>query len=40
MAASARRPYRLHRDVQPSAVDHTVAGTRSNHLALYGFITY
>ncbi|GAB3977805.1 hypothetical protein V1634_13505 [Plantactinospora veratri] len=26
--------------VQPSAVDHTVAGTRSNHLALYGFITY
>ncbi|MFY1692135.1 hypothetical protein [Plantactinospora sp. WMMB782] len=27
-------------DVRPSAVDHTVAGTRSNHLALYGFITY
>ncbi|SCL74033.1 hypothetical protein [Micromonospora peucetia] len=26
--------------VQPSPVDHTVSGTRSNHLALYGFITY
>jgi hypothetical protein len=26
--------------VQPSSVDHTVSGTKSNHLALYGFITY
>ncbi|GAA4907944.1 hypothetical protein GCM10023334_005510 [Nonomuraea thailandensis] len=26
--------------VQPSAVGHTVSGTKSNHLALYGFITY
>nr|SBO97659.1 hypothetical protein BN4615_P7175 [Nonomuraea gerenzanensis] len=26
--------------VRPSAVDHTVSGTKSNHLALYGFITY
>lgn len=27
-------------DVEPSAISHTVAGTRSNHLALYGFIAY
>lgn len=26
--------------VRPSAIDHTVTGTKSNHLALYGFITY
>ncbi|WP_246082821.1 hypothetical protein [Nonomuraea diastatica] len=26
--------------VQPSSIDHTVSGTKSNHLALYGFITY
>ncbi|GAA2830678.1 hypothetical protein [Nonomuraea rubra] len=26
--------------VRPSSVDHTVSGTKSNHLALYGFITY
>ncbi|MFC5827407.1 hypothetical protein [Nonomuraea insulae] len=26
--------------VLPSSVDHTVSGTKSNHLALYGFITY
>ncbi len=26
--------------VQPSAIDHTVSGTKSNHLALYGFITF
>ncbi|GAB3158166.1 hypothetical protein GCM10027290_60830 [Micromonospora sonneratiae] len=26
--------------VQPSSIDHTVAGTKSNHLALYGFINY
>ena len=25
--------------VQPSVIDHTVAGTRSNHLALYAFIS-
>ena len=27
-------------EVQPSAINHTVPGTRSNHLALYGFIDY
>ena len=27
-------------EVQPSAIDHTVADTGSNHLALYGFIDY
>ena len=27
-------------EVQPSAINHTVADTRSNHLALYGFIDY
>ncbi|MGW0431424.1 hypothetical protein ACWDV4_02570 [Micromonospora sp. NPDC003197] len=27
-------------DVQPSSVGHTVTGTKSNHRALYGFITY
>ncbi|NBE97092.1 hypothetical protein FE391_25225 [Nonomuraea sp. KC401] len=26
--------------VQPSAIDHTVSGTKSDHLALYGFIAY
>lgn len=26
--------------VRPSPVDHTVAGTKSNHLALYGFIDF
>lgn len=26
--------------VQPSSIDHTVGGTKSNHLALYGFIAY
>ncbi|MFI7606192.1 hypothetical protein ACIBTV_13810 [Micromonospora sp. NPDC049366] len=26
--------------VRPSAIDHTVTGTKSNHLALYGFVTY
>ncbi|TYB55359.1 hypothetical protein FXF51_45670 [Nonomuraea sp. PA05] len=26
--------------VRPSSVGHTVSGTKSNHLALYGFITY
>jgi len=26
--------------VQPSSIDHTVSGTKSNHMALYGFITY
>ncbi len=26
--------------VQSSAIDHTVSGTKSNHLALYGFVTY
>lgn len=26
--------------VQPSAIGHTVSGTKSNHLALYGFITF
>ncbi|WP_208869793.1 hypothetical protein [Micromonospora cremea] len=26
--------------VQPSSIDHTVSGTKSNHLALYGFIGY
>ncbi|MEV0387546.1 hypothetical protein [Nonomuraea sp. NPDC050643] len=26
--------------VQPSSVDHTVSGTKSNHLALYGFIAF
>ncbi|MFB4262383.1 hypothetical protein [Nonomuraea sp. GTA35] len=26
--------------VRPSSVDHTVSGTKSNHLALYGFIAY
>ncbi|MEU6715046.1 hypothetical protein ABZ897_26580 [Nonomuraea sp. NPDC046802] len=26
--------------VQPSSVDHTVSGTKSNHLALYGFIEF
>jgi len=26
--------------VQPSAIDHTVSGTKSNHKALYGFITF
>ncbi|AQZ61407.1 unnamed protein product [[Actinomadura] parvosata subsp. kistnae] len=26
--------------VLPSSVDHTVSGTKSNHLALYGFISY
>ncbi|MEV0313659.1 hypothetical protein [Nonomuraea fuscirosea] len=26
--------------VQPSRIDHTVSGTTSNHLALYGFITF
>jgi hypothetical protein len=26
--------------VQPSGIDHTVSGTKSNHLALYGFISY
>lgn len=26
--------------VRPSSVDHTVSGTKSNHLALYGFISY
>jgi hypothetical protein len=26
--------------VQPSAIDYTVGGTKSNHLALYGFIAY
>jgi hypothetical protein len=26
--------------VEPSSINHTVAGTRSNHLALYGFVDY
>lgn len=26
--------------VRPSSIDHTVAGTKSNHLALYGFIDF
>ncbi|WP_347648206.1 hypothetical protein [Nonomuraea sp. B10E15] len=26
--------------VQPSSIDHTVGGTKSNHLALYGFVAY
>lgn len=26
--------------VQPSPIDHTVAGTKSNHKALYGFVTF
>ncbi|WP_207755390.1 hypothetical protein [Nonomuraea cypriaca] len=26
--------------VQPSSIDHTVSGTKSNHLALYGFIDF
>lgn len=26
--------------VQPSPIGHTVSGTKSNHMALYGFITY
>ncbi|MEU3165370.1 hypothetical protein [Streptosporangium sp. NPDC006930] len=26
--------------VQPSSIGHTVGGTKSNHLALYGFITF
>ncbi|MFB4284579.1 hypothetical protein ACBJ59_55565 [Nonomuraea sp. MTCD27] len=26
--------------VQPSSIDHTVSSTKSNHLALYGFITF
>ncbi|MCG5467259.1 hypothetical protein LADH09A_001624 [Micromonospora sp. LAH09] len=30
----------LNGSVQPSTIDHTVGGTRSNHLALYGFIAY
>ncbi|MEG3633650.1 hypothetical protein [Micromonospora palythoicola] len=27
-------------DVRQSSIDHTVSGTKSNHLALYGFINY
>ncbi|MCK2215682.1 hypothetical protein MF672_018070 [Actinomadura sp. ATCC 31491] len=27
-------------EVQPSGIGHTVSGTKSNHLALYGFITF
>jgi hypothetical protein len=27
-------------DVRPSSIDHTVSGTLSNHMALYGFINY
>ncbi|MEV0215905.1 hypothetical protein [Micromonospora sp. NPDC050695] len=26
--------------VRPSSIGHTVSGTKSNHLALYGFIDY
>jgi hypothetical protein len=26
--------------VQPSSIGHTVSSTKSNHLALYGFITF
>ncbi|GAB3957559.1 hypothetical protein GCM10027614_73280 [Micromonospora vulcania] len=26
--------------VQPSSIGHTISGTKSNHLALYGFISY
>ncbi|MGC5307317.1 hypothetical protein [Micromonospora zamorensis] len=30
----------LNGGVRPSTIDHTVGGTKSNHLALYGFIAY